>query len=642
MTEPSTETAPAASPPAAVLPALEPQRRREIAPEFIAAGLFILALLPFLPALHNGYIWDDDHHVTGNPVLRSVNGLYRIWFVPGQTPQYYPLAFTVFWLEFKLFALKASGYHTVNLFLHGANVLLLWRVLLRIGLPGRAAILAAALWGVHPVQVETVDWIMELKNLLSTGLYLLSARLLLRGWGFALPRDKPLGRHAHGRLYLGALVLFLLALLAKSVTASLPAAFLLVLWWKRGGFGWGDLKRMLPFFIIGAAAGLFTSHMEHTSVGASGPEWELTPLQRVLIAGRAASFYAGKLAWPQHLTFFYPRWNVDPAAAGQWLFPLGALGVVAALFVLRHRIGRGPLAAVLFFLGTLSPALGFVSVYPFRYSFVADHFQYMACAGLLTLAAAMIARAPLRAAVPVATLLLLALGARSYARCFAFRDAFTLYQDVVAQDSHSWVGHALLASEYADRDDVDDPRRPAIHEAITEFSAATQLAPKVVENFEGLAQMEMKLERFPEAAARINALLERDDLTPARRAALYSDLGLVATLQNRADDAMAWYRKAIATDPPSSYTAHYNLGRILALRGKIDESIQEFDAALKFAPESSDANLAMGMSLATENRLDEAIFYLQRAAAYNPQSSVAKATLDRAIALRDHQRYFSR
>jgi tetratricopeptide (TPR) repeat protein len=607
-----------------------------ITPEFIAAGLFLLALLPFLPALHNGFIWDDDHHVTGNPVLRSMEGLFRIWFVPGATPQYYPVVFTVFWVEFRLFGLHAPGYHTLNLFLHGINVLLLWRVLLRIGLPERVAVLAAVLWGVHPVQVETVDWIMELKNVLSTTLYLLSGRLLLRLWDFPLPADRPVVRR--GWTYAGAVGLFVLALLTKSVTASLPAAFLLILWWRRGTIGWKDVRPLLPFFAIGIVSGLVTAVVEQKLVGANGQEWALTPLQRVLIAGRASAFYAGKLAWPLHLTFFYPRWVVDPAVWWQWLFPAGVLGVALLLVLLRGRIGRGPAAAVLFFIGTLFPALGFINVYPFRYSFVADHFQYVACAGLLTLLAAGLARVPWRAGIAIATVLVVGFGARSYARCLAYYNAFTLYSDVVAQDPNSWVGHALLAAEYAERDQVNNPARPEVHEAIKHFAAATQLAPHVSENFEGLAQMDMKLERFPEAIERLKALLARNDLSKNRRAALLADLGLIETLNDRQDSAMDYYRQAIEMDPAASYTAHYNLGRILAMKNRIDEAVAQFQAALKLLPESADANLALGLCLAQQNRLEEALPCFERAVLYDPSSASARASLERARALLNRQR----
>lgn len=613
---------------------------RGITPEFIAAGLFILALLPFLPALHNGFVWDDDHHVTLNPVLRSVEGLYRIWFVPGATPQYYPVAFTVFWAEFRLFGLRAPGYHTLNLFLHAINVLLMWRVLLRMGLAERVAVLAALLWGIHPVQVETVDWIMELKNVLSTTLYLLSGRLLLRLWDFSLPADRPLVRR--GAVYAGAVVLFVLALLTKSVTASLPAAFLLILWWRRGRLGWKDVRPLLLFFAIGIVSGLYTAHVEQTLVGASGQEWALRPLQRVLIAGRAAAFYAGKLAWPVHLTFFYKRWIVDPAVWWQWLFPVGVLGLAAALVLLHKRIGRGPATGVLFFIGTLFPALGFINVYPFRYSFVADHFQYVACAGLLTLLAAGLARISWRAAIPIATLLVLGFGARSYARCLAFYDAFTLYSDVVAQDPHSWVGHALLAAEYAERDEVNNPARPQIHKAIEHFAAATQLAPRVTENFEGLAQMDMKLEHFPEAIEKLKALLARPDLSASRRAALLADLGLIETLNERQDSAMDYYRQAIETDPATSYTARYNLARILAMKNRLDEAIAQFQEALKLLPESGDANLALGLCLAQQNRLQEAMPYFERAVQFDPGSATARASLERARAVLDRQRYAPR
>src|SRR5262249_8394678 len=142
----------------------------------------------------------------------------------------------------------------------------------------------------------------------------------------------------------------------------------------------------------GVALGLMTIWVEKHYVGAEGDEFTLTAVERVLIAGRALWFYAGKLLYPMDLTFIYRRWRLDPSDWRQYFFPGTAIAVPAALWLLRRRIGYGPLVAVAFFAGTLVPALGFFDVYPMRYSFVADHFQYLASIGLIALAAALGAR----------------------------------------------------------------------------------------------------------------------------------------------------------------------------------------------------------------------------------------------------------
>ncbi|HOW19171.1 MAG TPA: O-GlcNAc transferase, partial [Phycisphaerae bacterium] len=338
-----------------------------------AAGLLLLALAVYIPAMRGGFVWDDDDYVTENRTLRSLDGLGRIWFDIRATPQYYPLVFTSFWLEYHLWDSRPGGYHVVNILLHGTSAVLLWLVLRRLAVPG--AWFAAAVFAVHPVHVESVAWITERKNVLSGVFYLSAALVWLRFAGLDCPRAAEPRRRS---LYAIGLFLFACALLSKSVTASLPAALLLVLWWKRGRIARGDFLPLVPFFALGAVMGLITAWVERHHVGAEGAEWALSAAERCLIAGRALWFYAAKLIWPVRLTFIYPRWPIDSGVWWQYLYPIAAVAAIGLLWGLRRRIGRGPLVAVLFFAITLAPALGFFDVYPMRYSFVADHFQYHA------------------------------------------------------------------------------------------------------------------------------------------------------------------------------------------------------------------------------------------------------------------------
>src|SRR5206468_2877065 len=211
----------------------------------------------------------------------------------------------------------------------------------------------------HPVMVESVAWITERKNVLSCVFYLAATYVYLFKTHLGLVERTP-----SWRWYVLALGLFLCALFSKTVTATFPAAILLILWWKRGRLRLGEFTPLIPFFVFGIALGALTGYLETHHVGATGEhiaELRLSPQQRVLIAGRAIAFYAWKLIWPAHLAFIYPRWNsIDRPTLPQWLFPIGVLIVLGTLFVLRHRIGRGPVTAALFFCGTLFPALGFV------------------------------------------------------------------------------------------------------------------------------------------------------------------------------------------------------------------------------------------------------------------------------------------
>ncbi len=383
--------------------------RRYGFPAVVALAVPALVLAAYWPALGGGLLWDDDAHVT-QPALRSLHGLWRIWSEPGATQQYYPFLHSLFWVEHRLWGDAPLGYHLANVLLHLAGCYLLFRVLRRLDVPG--ALFAASVFAVHPVCVESVAWISEQKNTLSTVLYMAAALVFLR---FDQRRRPP--------AYALATVFFALALLSKSVTASLPAALLVVLWWK-GRLSWrASVMPLVPWFVMSAAAAAITPWVERKFVGAYGAAFALSAAERVLIAGRAVWFYLGKLLWPADLEFIYARWNVDARDAAQYLFPAGAALVLAALFLVRHRL-RGPLAAGLLFCGTLFPALGFINVYPFVFSFVADHFQYLAAASMLPAICAALALVARRlpggapaAALEAAALVFVVLAALTLRQC---------------------------------------------------------------------------------------------------------------------------------------------------------------------------------------------------------------------------------
>jgi tetratricopeptide (TPR) repeat protein len=411
-----------------------------------AIGLLVASLAVYLPLREAGFVWDDDHYVTQNRNLQDGAGLARIWLEPRTSPQYYPLVHTGYWVEHRLVGLDPRAYHLTNVLLHALSAFLLFRLLERLRVPG--ALFAAALFAVHPVMTESVAWITERKNVLSLAFALGSLIAYLR---FAPPESEAAERRWGP--YALSLALFCAALLSKTVVLTLPAVVAVILWWKRGRIGARDLVPLVPFLAVGIPAGLHTAWLERHHVGAVGAEWALPPLARVVLAGRALWFYAGKLAWPDPLIFFYPRWQIDAADPAQLAAPLAAAAVLAALWAARTRIGRGPLAAVLLFAGILVPALGFFNVYPFRYSYVADHFQYHATPALLALFAAAATRAAAqlgpRARAPAlaaAVALLLALGSLTFRQAHAYRDLETLYHDTIAKNPGAWNAYLNLAN----------------------------------------------------------------------------------------------------------------------------------------------------------------------------------------------------
>lgn len=536
------------------------------------AALFALVFLAYQPVFRAGFIWDDDAHLTA-PGLRSLTGLGRIWTEPDVTQQYYPLLHSLFWIEHHLWGDSALSYHLANLALHALAACLfafLLRRLLSADVAAPAAgherrrfagveWLAAALFALHPVHVESVAWISEQKNTLSAVFYLGAALAWLR---FDVGRSR--------RFYWLASALFLLGLLTKTVVATLPAALLVLCWWRRGRLDWrADVLPLIPWFLLGAGAGLFTAWVENHLIGATGAAYELTWLQRSLLAGRAICFYLGKLLYPADLTFIYPRWTIDPTTAAVWLPLLGVLGLTLWLWRLRTRT-RAPLVAWLLFIGTLFPVLGFLNVYPFLYSFVADHFQYLASLGLIALAAAGLAR--LRAAAPrtgllLAAILLLGLGTLTWRQSRIYGSAELLYRTTVERNPDCWMawnnlGHLLMSD------------RTRLAEAIASFGHALRLRPDYPEAHGNLG---LALSSAGRPADAVPHLQESLRLKPDSYQ-MHNNLGIALATSGRPAEALASFRHAAALNPflPN---IRENWGKALLLLGRPDEAATHFSAA---------------------------------------------------------------
>ena len=613
-------------------------------------GLIAVAVvLAYQKVWHAGFVWDDGGHVT-RPDLRPLHGLFRIWFEPGATQQYYPVLHSAFWLEHRLWGDAALGYHLANVALHIAAAYLLYRLLLRLTVPG--ALLGASIFALHPVCVESVAWISEQKNTLS-GVFCLAAAL-------AYLRFDEKRRWAW---YALATLLFALALLSKTVTATLPAALLVIFWWKRGRLTLkGDVLALFPWFCMGAGAGAVTAWMERTFIGASGTAYGLGVLDRFLVAGRALWFYLGKLLWPADLIFIYPHWDVDARIPWQWLFPLAAIGVLWALFAVRSR-SRGPLTTALLFAGTLFPALGFINVYPFIYSYVADHFQYLASAALISGAAAgltLAARrlpsqgrtiAPFAAACALAVLALL-----TWRQCAMYADMETLWLATLARNPDCWMAHDNLGVALVEKG--------RLSEAVPEFQRAIEIRPDNAEALNNFGNALLKLgrpddaipylrkaleivPRFAKARDNLgNALVQKGrideaviqfqgalDIEPGNVDALDS-LGNASLMRGRLGEAVSYYERALQSEP-GNVQAHNNLGHIFLQTGRVDEAIDQFqkalDKVLATEPRNTAARINLGKALLAKGRQQEAAVQFGKAVDFEPGSAEAHFDLGNAF-----------
>jgi tetratricopeptide (TPR) repeat protein len=515
---------------------------------YMAVLVFLIALA-YIPALKAGFIWDDDGHLTP-PALRTWHGLSRIWLEPGATQQYYPLLHSLFWLEQAAWGDAAVGYHVVNLLLHGLTACLFGVFLRRIQVPG--AWLAAAIFALHPVAVESVAWITEQKNTLSAAFYLAAALTYVR---FHETR--------RASFYWAATALFLSALLSKTVTATLPAALLVVLWWRSGRIEFRrDVVPLLPWLVLATGAGLFTAWAERNLIGAQGAAFELTALQRLLLSGRVVWFYLGKLIWPAKLMFFYPRWEIAVGSLRAWIPLLAWVGLAAFGWGCRRR-SRAPFAVLLLFTGTLFPVLGYFNVFPFMYSFVADHFQYHAMMAPIALAAAGLAAAPSALSwrrLFTATALLVAFGVTTFRQTTVYRNETTLWQATLALNPDCWAAYNNLGKIYlADKARLD--------EATGYFQRAIDLHPE-----------------YPEAL---------------------NNLGLALTQKRRPAEAIPYLEAAIRLKP-KVYQAHNNLGIALASSGRAEESLAAFQHAAELNPQLANIQENWGKALQLLGRTDEA------------------------------------
>lgn len=568
---------------------------RDVRPLLVSAALVVATLLAYLPAANADFIWNDSDYVTA-PALRSAAGLGRIWFEVGATEQYYPVLHSAFWLQHCLWGDHPTGYHVMNILLHAGCASLLLLVLRRLALPG--AELAAFIFALHPVYVESVAWISEQKNTLSLLFYLGAALAYLQ-----------FERTRRPAAYGVATAAFVLALLSKSVTATLPPALLVVCWWRRGRIEWRrDVQPLVLWFVLGAAMGLVSAWVERKFIGAEGAEFALSLGQRTLVAGRVVWFYLGKLLWPADLIFIYPRWKVSTAEAWQWLFPLAVIAALAGLWAMRGR-GRAPLAAALFFGGSLFPVLGFFNVYAFMFSFVADHWQYLPSIGVVVLAAAGISLG-LRGAAPgvrrgLPAALVLALGLLSFHQGRMYADMRTFYRTTLARNPECWMAHNNLGNLLREDRQYE---AAAIH-----LEAALRAREDLPKAHYNLANTLRDLRRRDEALPHYRRAVElQANYTDALNAfgSLLRELG-------RPAEALSPLQQAVQLEPEFS-DARNNLGMVLRDLGRLPEALAQFEQALRLDPTSSPVRLNLSLTLSLLGRDAEAAVHYREARRLNP------------------------
>jgi tetratricopeptide (TPR) repeat protein len=630
-------------------------------------GFFLVALVfvAYARVFNAGFIWDDESHLTQNPCVVGPLGLKEVWTTIRAV--YYPLVLTTFWGLHKVVGLTPWPYHFLNVLLHAGSAVLLWQVLRQLNV--RGAWLGAALWALHPVMVQSVAWVTELKNTQSCLFYLLSILCFLK-WEEE-PRMTRITRikaaeqvsamHQRNPRYLRfvlSLAFFVLATLSKPSVVMLPVVLGLCVWWQsrlRQGYGgqaglqWRDMLALAPFAVISALASAWTIWEQKFHAGAIGAEWAQTWPERFIIAGRAVWFYLAKLVWPYPLIFIYPRWEIDSSELTAYLPLLAALTGLAVLWLARAKWSRAMFFAAAYYLVSLFPVLGFFDVFFFRYTFVSDHFQYLASMGPLALAGAGITilvgrfcETPLEPASDTDALqlsanavrpqgslkkapllglcgvLLLSLVFLTWRQTAVYHDLVTLYTSTLTKNPGCWMAHYNLGIVLNDRGRTD--------EAIAHYQQAIELRPGYAEAHYNLGRLLAQKGQLDDAVTHYEKALE---INPADAEA-QNNLGVTLFGSGRVEEAIAHYQDALKIRPDYA-EASCNLANALLSKGDLDGAIARYSACLALSPNQAEAQYDLASALLRKGRNDEAIAHYKKVLELRPDSADAHANLGSAF-----------
>jgi tetratricopeptide (TPR) repeat protein len=590
-------------------------------------GVLLIAFvfIAYAPAFHAGFIWDDESHLTRNPCIVGPLGLKEIW--TSTQAVYYPLVLTTFWVLHKCVGLNPLPYHILNVVMHAGSAVLLWRVLRQLGV--RGAWLGAALWALHPVMVQSVAWVTELKNTQSCLFYLLSIYCFLN-WEKQSQITQT--RRVEVTLMFGlSLLCFVLATLSKPSVVMLPAVLALCVWWRRGRIQWRNAVTLTPFVAISALASAWTIWEQKFHAGAVGPDWAQSWPERLIIAGRAIWFYLAKLFWPHPLIFIYPRWQLEASQFTAYLpFTFAVIGLIA-LWFLPGQASRAVFFAAAYYVISLFPVFGFFSIYFFRYSFVSDHFQYLASMGPFALAAAagtegldrLAAAESFRRGIAflklgLCAVVLVILGILTWQQTAVYHDLITLYTTTLALNPGCWMAHYNLGIALRDRGESD--------QAMTHYRQAIALRPGYAEAHYNLGRLLADKGEFNEAVDQYEAVLS---INP-NDAEAHNNLGATFVQQRRIDDAIGHYQQALAIRPDYA-EASCNLADAFLSKGDMDDAIVYYLECVAVLPERADAQYNLASALLRKGRIDDAIEHYKEALTVGVNNADIHANLGSAF-----------
>jgi tetratricopeptide (TPR) repeat protein len=592
-----------------------------------AALIVLIALIAYFPSLSNGFVADDDVLLTSNNIVKNSDGLRRFW-CSVEAIDYWPVTNTTFWIEWRMWGMNSTGYHVSNLILHMAETLLIWIILRKLSIPG--AFLAALIFAVHPVNVESVAWISQRKNLTAMLFFLLSIL-----WYLKYVKHDP--RPTSGRCPVAAkqstahcppstahnlhwywlsLAAFVLAMLGKGSAAVLPVlllgavAFFASRKMRLSPSIWKELIRTAPFFLIALVFSALNVWCQTRC-----PEESLRRadfFERLLGAGCVIWFYLYKAILPVNLAFIYPEWRIETGNLLWWLPLLAALLVTAVLWCYRNTWSRPFLAAWGFFCVALAPVMGFTDSFFMRVSLVADHYQHIAIIGVIALASAGFSAWSLhtragarRTAIAAAGLAAGVLVLATWRQCGLYRDNITIYRDTLEKNPACWMAQYNLGVVMA--------RAGLPGESIEHFRQALQGYPEFVDANYNMGNAFLEMGMLREAAEHYLQVLQ---MRPEHSAAHYN-LANIMLQTGRNQEAIEHYRQALRLNPDFP-EAFYNLGNIYETAGQYQQAIEYYEQALRLKPNDFDIHNNLGIALAQKGRYQEAIIHYRQALAINP------------------------
>ncbi len=569
-----------------------------------------VCLLLYMPAIRGGFVWDDDAMLTNNIVLEK-NGLYRSWFTTEQS-NYWPITWTSYWLQHKVWGLNPTGYHVINVLIHSACTLLIWYILMQLKIP--CAWLAALIFAVHPVNVESVAWISQIKTILSMLFFLAALLCYLRFDEFGQPG-----------MYWLAIGSFVLGVLSKGSIIALPLVLLMCAWWLRGIISRRDLLRSAPFFAVSGVMSCVEIWFQYKCAIGKAVVRTDSFFARLAGAGQAVWFYIYKALLPINLSFVYPRWNIDAKSWFSYMPDAALLILLGLCWWYRRRGGRPLLFMLLYCVVMLLPILGFFNIFFMMYSLVADHYQYVSIIGVIALFVATgyhIAARLGKPGVAVGRILVLfvlaTFGMLTWHQCHIYKDAETLWRDTLSKNSSAWIAHNNLGVILLPQGKID--------EAIGHYRLVIQATPNDAEAHNNMGRAFELQGRLDDA---VSYYLRALEIKPDHAEA-HSNLGNVLLQQGKIDQAISHQRQALQLRPNSA-EMHNNLGNALQLQGRFDEAISHYRYALQIKPNYADAYNNIGCTFFRQGKVDEAISHYRQALELKPDFAEAHCNLGIAL-----------